>query len=150
VTTSTASTNAGVPLTVTVRARKSDGSTDAGYRGTVKFTATDGTFAPGTLYSYQFTAADTGQHDFPATFNTAGAAQTITATDTSTSTINGTSPAVNVAETYLRATVNTGTVAQWNNVNLTVEARTAANGGGTLVTGYQGRIQLGASNNSLW
>src|SRR5262249_27987980 len=43
-----------------------------------------------------------------------------------------------------------GTVAQWNNVNLTVEARTAANGGGTLVTGYQGRIQLGASNNSLW
>jgi hypothetical protein len=123
---STATTNAGVDLTLTATALTAGGQTDTAYRGQIKFTSTDAAFAPGTAYRYTYTAADNGVHAFTVRFNTAGAAQTITISDTAAAVMTGASPAVNVGETYLHATVGAGTVVQGANVNLTVQAKDGA------------------------
>jgi hypothetical protein len=77
---------AGTPFTVTVTAQDANGNTVTGYRGTVHFTGTDPqAVLPG---NYTFTAADAGMHTFTVTLKKAGN-QTITATDTLTSSITG-------------------------------------------------------------
>jgi hypothetical protein len=84
---------AGTPFTVTVTAQDSHGLTAIGYRGTVHFTSGD---PQATLpANYTFTAADNGVHTFSGvTLRTAGT-QSVTATDTVTGSITG-STAVNV------------------------------------------------------
>jgi RHS repeat-associated protein len=137
---STTSTHAGVPLTMTVTATNADGTTNTGYRGQVKLTATDTAFAPGTAYRYTFTAADAGVHAFTnLVFNTAGGAHTVTVTDTATSALTGTSQPATVAETVLVATFASGTVQEDTSVNLTVRAE---DGSGALVSGYRGAVLL--------
>ena len=77
----------GAPLTVTVTAKNGDGTTDTAYAGTVSFSSTDSQAALPS--NYTFIASDAGMHVFSATLKTAGT-QTVTVTDTGTSSINGT------------------------------------------------------------
>jgi hypothetical protein len=84
---------AGTAATVTVTARDGFANVATGYTGTVNFTSTD---LSATLpANYPFLAGDAGVHAFPVTFNALGT-QTVTATDTITASITGTSNAVTV------------------------------------------------------
>jgi len=74
--------------TITVTAKDSGGNTAIGYSGTVQFTSTDGSAnLPG---NYTFTTIDDGSHTFTngVTLNTVGT-QSVTVTDISSSSING-------------------------------------------------------------
>jgi hypothetical protein len=70
-----------------VTAKDPFGNTATSYRGTVHFTSSDS--AAGLPANYTFVAADNGVHTFSATFHATGT-QSITATDTVTSSIRGT------------------------------------------------------------
>jgi len=87
---------AGTPFGVTVTALDADGNTAAGYRGTVHVTSSDGgAFLP---TDYTFVAGDGGVHTFASgvTLATVGR-QTVTATDSVTSSITGTSGPITVS-----------------------------------------------------
>src|SRR5262249_11773504 len=94
-----ATTTAGAAGSFTVAAKNADGTTNAGYTGTVRFSTTDlaatiidaatGNAAPLQNSTSPSPAADAGVHAFSATFKTAGI-QSVTAADTQTSTIAGT------------------------------------------------------------
>jgi hypothetical protein len=89
---------AGTPVSYTVTALDASAITATGYTGTVHFTSTDGSATlPG---NYGFVAGDAGIHTFTsgATLNTVGT-QTITATDTVTASIYGTSGTITVSST---------------------------------------------------
>jgi hypothetical protein len=79
-------TTAGTSSTFTITAVDDLGRTFAGYRGTVHFTSSDPQAA--LPADYTFTAADNGVHTLPAALLTAGT-QSLTATDTQTSSITG-------------------------------------------------------------
>jgi hypothetical protein len=83
----------GVPFTITVTALDAYGNVATGYAGTVHFTSSDG--AASLPANYKFTTTDAGVHTFTATLNTAGT-QSITATDTVSSTITGTDSGIQV------------------------------------------------------
>jgi predicted outer membrane repeat protein len=86
-------TTVGAAGSFSVTARDAFGNTATGYRGTVHFTSSDAqAVLPG---NYTFVTADNGVHSFSATFNTVGA-QTLTASDTSSSSITGTHAAITV------------------------------------------------------
>jgi hypothetical protein len=138
-------TNAGVPVSLTVRAVGTGGVVDPSYRGTVALSSTDPTFAPGTLSRYTFTGSDAGQHVFSVPLNTAGS-QTLSVTDTTTPTITGTSAAVTVAETRYTASWGASSVQQGTPVNLSVQATDTS---GHVLSGYQGTLQLSSSFGSV-
>ncbi len=94
--TAPATATAGAPFDLTVTALDVYANTDAGYVGTVNLTSSDG--AASLPASYTFVAGDSGAHTFSpgATLVTAGS-QTITATDSVTSSITGTSGPVTVS-----------------------------------------------------
>ena len=118
------SQTAGSAQSLTVSAQDAYGNTATGYRGTVQFSSSDG--AAALPASYTFQANDGGVHSFSGvTLKTAGS-QTVTATDTSTTSITG-------GQTV---TVSAGSATQ-----LTIE--TAANGTGTAI-GVQG-VTAGSS-----
>src|SRR5262249_2443285 len=71
---------------VTVTAYDAYGNIATGYRGTVHFTSTDSQAVLPANYTYA--AADAGAHTFSVTLSTPGS-QSITATDTTTSSITG-------------------------------------------------------------
>ena len=80
-------TNAGASHSLTVTATDASNNTATGYLGTVHFSSSDGaTVLPP---DYTFVAGDAGSHVFNVTLNTAGS-QSISATDTVTSSITGT------------------------------------------------------------
>ncbi len=87
------STTAGVPVSFTVTAKNTDGTTATGFTGTVHFTSSDG--QAGLPADYAFTAADAGVHTFGAILKTAGT-QSITATDTTTASVTGTDTGITV------------------------------------------------------
>ena len=130
-------TTAGTPQTFTLTAQNVDGTTDTGYTGTVHFTSSD----PKAVLpaNFTFTAADDGQYTFTATLETAGA-QSITATDTASSTITGSEAGIAVSPaaaaslviTGLPASVQTGTPQSF-----TVSADDAY---GNVATGYTGTV----------
>jgi hypothetical protein len=83
----------GSAFNATVTARDAGGNTATGYTGIVHFTSTDG---GATLPSdYTFVSGDNGKHVFSITLATVGS-KTVTATDTTTGSINGTSAAIKV------------------------------------------------------
>lgn len=93
VATSAVTAGAGGP-TVVVTALDAFGNTATGYTGTVTFTSTDASAVlPST---YTFLAGDNGVHTFPITLKTAGS-KTVTATDTVTGSITGTSNSITVS-----------------------------------------------------
>ena len=96
----TSPTVAGTAHNLTVTAHAANGATATGYTGTVHFTSSD----PAAVLpaNYTFTLADAGSHTFSATLKTLGS-RSISATDTSASTITGTQSAISVvgaAATY--------------------------------------------------
>jgi hypothetical protein len=86
---------AGAAGSFTVIARDAYGNTATGYTGTVHFTSSDGQAA--LPADYTFTSSDTGRHSFSATLRTAGS-QSITATDTVSSTITGSQAGITVVQ----------------------------------------------------
>jgi hypothetical protein len=93
--TATSPQTVGAPFSFTVTAKDVNGGTVTGYTGTVHFTSTD--LAASLPADYTFVGGDGGVHAFTngATLNTTGG-QTITATDTVTSSITGTSGTITV------------------------------------------------------
>ncbi len=90
-TSTTVAAGGSTPFTVT--AINGVGATATGYTGTVNFTSSDG--QAGLPSSYTFQTSDNGVHVFSATLKTAGS-QTLTATDSSSSSVNGTSNPITV------------------------------------------------------
>jgi hypothetical protein len=137
------STTAGVSQNFTVTVMDEFGNVADGYRGTVQFTSSDG---QATLpSSYTFTEEDAGSHQFAATLASAGT-QSITATDTTTSSITGSQtgitvvPAAAASFTFsgVPASVTAG-VAQ----NFTLTAKDAF---GNTATGYRGTVQFSSTD----
>jgi titin len=90
---------------VTVTAQDAYGNTVTGYRGTVQFSSSDphativdpatGLSVALQGFTYTFTSADAGSHNFSVSLNTQGS-QTLTGTDTVSSSVTGTSGAITV------------------------------------------------------
>ena len=127
--------SAGTPVSVTVKALDASGNTATGYSGTVHFTSTD---SSAVLPANSKLTSGTGT--FSATLNTAGT-QTITATDTVTASITGSSGNISVSTataTHFSVTApssaTTGT-----SFNYTVTALDANN---HTVTGYSGTVHF--------
>jgi hypothetical protein len=78
--------SAGVPVTFSVTAADAFGNTVTGYSGTVQFSSSDA----GAVFPVSSAPLTSGEGSFSATLNTAGP-QTITATDTVTPSLSGTS-----------------------------------------------------------
>ena len=128
---------AGVATGVTVTAKDAHGNTATSYTGNVTFSSTDGSAVlPG---NYTFVAGDNGSHTFASgvTLKTAGS-QTVTATDTVTGSINGTSGSVTVnpaAAATLQVSPAGTTQTAGTAFNVTVTAKDAFN---NVATGYTG------------
>ncbi len=140
---SSASTTAGAALNVTVTAKDSFGSTVTAYTGTVHFTSTDGS---ATLPSdYTFTGADNGSHTFNngVTFKTAGL-QTLTAADTVSVSLTGTSTGVTVnPDVVTQLAISLPATAQISAVTATVQAKDAY---GNINPAYTGTIHFTSSD----
>lgn len=89
---------AGTAFSVTVTALDASNATATGYTGTVHFTSTDTDAQVVLPNDYTFTGPDAGVHTFTSavTLRTAGS-KTVTATDTVSSSINGTSSGTTVS-----------------------------------------------------
>ena len=92
-----ASVTAGSPCSVTVSAEDQFNNLATTYRGTVHFTTTDAGSGVVLPADYTFTSGDNGTHTFTnlVTLATAGP-QTVTVTDTTTSSVTGTSGTITV------------------------------------------------------
>ncbi|QJW95101.1 beta strand repeat-containing protein [Frigoriglobus tundricola] len=111
----------GQPFSVTVTARNAGGGTDLNYTGTVHFT--EAGVAAGLPADYTFTPGDHGAHTFTLGVTpTAVGSLTITATDTTTGSING-SASLTVAKTTSAVQVSTssGLTAYGTPVTFTAE-----------------------------
>ena len=134
-----ASVTAGTPASVTVTAKDAFGNVATGYTGTVHFTSTDG--AATLPANYTFTGGDAGVHAFSATLQTTGS-RTVTATDTVTATITGTSAAITVnpaAATSFSLTGTPASVTAGGSAAVTVTAKDAF---GNIATGYVGTVHF--------
>ena len=133
-----ADATAGTAQSLTVEAEDAFGNEVKGYTGTVEFTSTDP--QAGLPPDYTFTVADGGLHTFTngVTLKTSGP-QTVTITDTGTSSITGTSPSVTITSAAASHVVLTGLTggAAGAAQSLTVEAEDAF---GNEATGYTGTI----------
>src|SRR5207244_2512623 len=97
-----ATATAGTAFSTTVTARDAFANTVTGYAGTIHFTSTDGGAALELPGDYTFVGGDKGAHVFTSavTLVTAGT-QTVTATDTVTNALTGTSGNVGVSAASL-------------------------------------------------
>jgi hypothetical protein len=143
-----ASATAGTPFSITVTALDQFNNTASGYRGTVHFTKSDNGASSTVPANYTFLAGDNGIHTFTngVTFVTAGN-QTVTATDTVTSSITGTSNNVLVsATTATHFTVTApATVPRGTAFNFTVTAQDQFN---NTATGYGGTVHFTSTDGS--
>jgi hypothetical protein len=136
-------TVAGVAHTITVAAKDQYGNTVPSYTGTVSLSSSDplATLAR----PYTFTAADAGIHTFGVLLKTAGM-QTVTATDTVTSTITGHEvPAVKPAAAGSFALTGPTSAAVGTPQTYVVTAHDAY---GNVATGYTGTVHFTSSDPS--
>jgi hypothetical protein len=134
---------AGTVGSVTVMAKDAYGNTATSYTGTVHFTSGDP--QADLPANYTFTTADRGVHTFSATFKTAGT-RTLTATDTSTSSITGKSGGIVVNPAAASTLVVSGfptSITQGTAGTFTV---TAIDAYGNVATGYTGTIHFTSSD----
>lgn len=135
---------AGAAVPVKVTALDGGGNTAVGYTGTVYFTSSD---ANADLPDdYTFLAGDKGVHTFSATLVTAGS-KTVTAKDSTTGTITGTSAADVVSAgtvTHLLVSGPTSSVANTAS-SITVKAVNAAGG---VVAGYTGIVHFASTDST--
>jgi hypothetical protein len=134
---------AGTAGSVTVTAKDAYGNTATGYTGTVKITSSD---SKAVLPSnYAFKASDAGVHSFSVTLKTGGT-ESITATDTVTSSITGVQSGIMVNAASGNYLVVSGfpspTVA---GVAHTVTV-TAYDASGNVATGYSGTVKITSSD----
>jgi hypothetical protein len=140
VVTATSPQTVGAPFSFTVTAKDVNGGTVTGYTGAVHFTSTD--VAASLPADYTFVGGDAGVHTFTnaATLNTTGG-QTITATDTVTSSITGTSGTITVAPLPATYFVVTATSPQTVGAPFSFTVTAKDVNGGT-VTGYTGTVHF--------
>ncbi|HZU36462.1 MAG TPA: hypothetical protein VFA18_11165, partial [Gemmataceae bacterium] len=128
--------------TITVTAVNADHSTATGYTGTIHFTSTDlqGVLPP----DYTFASADSGMHTFTVTLKSSGN-QTITATDTSNSTVagNGSVAITAAAAQRFEITPSLSSVVAGTAFNITV---TALDPYDNVATGYAGTVHFTSSS----
>ena len=101
-----ANVTSNVAFNFTVTAKDPFNNTATSYVGTIAFSSTDVDVATVLPANYTFTVADAGTHSFSAKLQTVGN-QTITATDTVTASITGTSNTIAVAPNALLGQVAT-------------------------------------------
>jgi hypothetical protein len=134
---------AGTVNTFVVTVHDAYGNPATGYTGTLSFASSDGR---ATLpANYHFTATDNGVHVFSATLVTAGP-QTISATDTVTSSITGSQDGITVAPRsadHLSVVASTGTTTAGNTFDVTV---TAQDQYANVATGYIGSVHFTSSD----
>jgi streptogramin lyase len=129
---------AGAPFSVTVTALDLFGNTATGYTGTVTFASSDGQAAlPG---NYAFTAVDQGAHIFTGVALRTAGNQTITAQDTVSTSISGTTGVVvsSAAADHFTVSAPAGAVAGAP-FSVTVTALDPFNNS---ATGYTGTVHL--------
>jgi hypothetical protein len=130
-----ASAAAGVSASITVTALDPYSNTATSYAGTVEFTSTDGSaILPAN------TTLNNGTGAVNVTFETAGS-QTVTAVDSITSSITGTSSSITInaaAATHFSVTAASSAIAG-NPLTVTVTALTSAN---TTAASYAGTVRL--------
>ncbi len=130
---------AGVPFTFTVQALDAHNNTATGYTGLVNFTSTDPLAVLPAINNL-----NNGVGTFTATLKTSGS-QTITATDTVTSSITGTSGAILVSSagaTHLKLVYPASVTAGVSNT-LSITALDAFN---NTATGYNGTVTITSSD----
>jgi hypothetical protein len=134
----------GAATQVTVVALDARGHPVPGYTGTISFSSSDPLAQ--LPANYTFTAADHGQHTFKATFQTPGN-QTVTATDTATSSITGQATlTINAAGVVTHfAVVTVGFAVAGTPTSVMLVALDAAN---HVVTGYTGAVHFSSSDGS--
>jgi hypothetical protein len=137
------SATAGTAFDVTVTALDAYGNTAPSYAGTVHFTSSD---TRATLPSdYTFTSADAGSHTFAGgvTFDTAGA-QSVTATDTASSSLSGSATVVvspAAASRYVLGAPSLATAGTAFNITLLVLDKF-----NNVATGYRGTAHFTSSD----
>jgi hypothetical protein len=132
---------AGAAQSFTVTALDPYGNVATGYTGTVHFTSND---SMATLPAdYTYTGNDAGVHTFSATLNTAGSAQSLTATDTKTGSITGTQSNIYIAPAYFTVTGFPSPTTAGVSQSFTV---TAFNANGSKATGYRGIVTFTSSD----
>ena len=138
-----ASVTAGASQTFTVTAVGPGGVTDTSYIGTVHFTSSD----PKAVLpaNFPFTAADDGQYTFTVTFKTAGT-QSITATDTTTSTITGSEGGITVSPAAASSFQVTGFPSPDTAGAAEIITVTAYDAYGNIATGYTGTVHFTSSD----
>lgn len=136
---SAANVTAGTTVSLTVRATDASGAMATNYAGTVHFTSSD---AQATLPTDSKLTGGTG--NFSMTLKTIGS-QTITAADTVTTSLKGTTSAINVvsnAATHLSVS-GPGNAQTRTTFNFTVSALDAAN---NVSAGYSGTVHFTSSD----
>jgi photosystem II stability/assembly factor-like uncharacterized protein len=140
--TAPASATAGQAFGITVRALDGFGNPDSGYRGTVRFSSTDGqAMLPA---SYTFTATDNGMHTFPGvTLRTAGA-RTVTVTDAANGAITASAPVAVAAAAVASLTLTAPPGSEAGGAfSVTVRALDPF---GNTDTAYRGTVSLGSDD----
>jgi Phosphoesterase family/FG-GAP-like repeat len=134
---------AGTSHNFTVIADDAFGNTATGYRGTLTFSSSDGqAVLPA---NYTFVSSDSGKHTFSATLKTTGS-QAITATDTVTSSLQGSQTGITVNPAAASKLVVSGypsTTTAGASHSLTVTAQDANN---NTLTSYLGTIHFTSSD----
>ena len=137
----------------TVTVLDANGNVATGYIGTIHFTSTDSqsTAGNGLPTNYTFTTGsggDNGTHTFSATLQTPGT-QSITATDTANSSINGTQSGIVVVQAVASKLVISGyapTTTAGQNQTFTV---TAEDSNGNVATDYTGTVAFTSSDGQI-
>ena len=132
---------AGKKASFTVTAQDAFGNLTNAYTGTVHFSSSD--VQAGLPSEYTFTSADQGVHQFSATLKIAGY-RTITANDTSTATMLGTSNPILVTPTaaaWFKVVGGGGHIGSAHTLTVT-----AVDSYGNVATGYNGVIHIESSD----
>jgi len=136
-------TTPGVGGSFTITARDAGGNVAPNYSGTIHFTSSD--LQAVLPADYTFTSADAGQHTFNATLKTAGT-QSLTATDTVTSTITGSQMGITVSPAATASFVVAGyptPVTSATSNNFTVTAKDPY---GNTTPNYTGTVHFTSSD----
>jgi sugar lactone lactonase YvrE len=135
-------TTAGAAQSLKLTALDAYGNIATGYTGTVHFTSSD---AQAVLPAdYSFTTADAGAHTFSASLCTAGN-QSLTATDTATSTLTASETGISVVAGALSKFIVGGYPATTAGTSHSF-AVTATDAYGNVITGYRGAVHFTSSD----
>ncbi len=139
-----ATATAGVAQTITVTALTASGAVAGSYRGTVQFSSSD--VLAGLPANYTFTNLDQGVHTFTVILEKAGT-QSITITDTTTSSITGSETGITVQSAAAAQFVLSGPAKVTKGVAFSL-VLTVEDAYGNVVTGYTGTVHFTSSDST--